>query len=534
MLLLVPFAAYSADPFQLHSNGQIWEYTGTPCSGDSCPGWRMLDNNPRTVAIAAGLSRQPGGGRPRPIRRELYQLHNDGAIWRYTGTPCSGASCPGWRMLDNNPRTVAIAAGGGPGSGRPTPIGRELYQLHNDGAIWRYTGTPCSGSSCPGWEKLDNNPNTRTIVAAADRLYQLHNGGDIWRYTGTPCSGSSCPGWEKLDNNPNTRTIVAAADRLYQLHNNGEIWRYIGPACGATSCLGWQLLDNNPITRAIVAAGDDLYQLHEGGAIWRYTGTPCTASSCPGWQRLLGAVDNPDNGTISIVGLDFAGSNSQLYMFSYDGGMAGNNLPIVSLRRYTGPPCSGNSCPGWEELDLNPSTVAISDTAANRVTTQYLHVSRFDSATLPSPVLSNADVDRILSDAGNLLQNNDGTGDVSCNMAFARSGDVTTFTTGNGNINSGPDYDAVVGLAGNVKVVNRINWCSVLRPSFIGCAFGSEHSFVVVRHTTSLEGILWAHEYGHNKGLGHRNNDANALMNQINGNTRTMVNANECAAIRRE
>lgn len=42
----------------------------------------------------------------------LYQLHRDGKIWRYTGQPCSGASCPGWQMLDNNPRTVAIAAGG--------------------------------------------------------------------------------------------------------------------------------------------------------------------------------------------------------------------------------------------------------------------------------------------------------------------------------------------------------------------------------------------------------------------------------------
>jgi len=57
----------------------------------------LLDNNPRTVSIAAGGT-------------SLYQRHNDGKIWRSTGTPCSGASCPGWQMLDNNGATVDIVA----------------------------------------------------------------------------------------------------------------------------------------------------------------------------------------------------------------------------------------------------------------------------------------------------------------------------------------------------------------------------------------------------------------------------------------
>ena len=41
-------------------------------------------------------------------------------IWRYTGTPCSGASCPGWQRLDKNSRTVSLAA-----------MGSDLFQLHN-------------------------------------------------------------------------------------------------------------------------------------------------------------------------------------------------------------------------------------------------------------------------------------------------------------------------------------------------------------------------------------------------------------------
>ena len=89
-----------------------------------------------------------------------------------------------------------------------------------DGTIWRYTGTPCSGNACPGWQALDNNPKTVNIVAADSSLYQLHNDGMIWRYTGTPCSGNSCPGWQRLDNNPKTKEIDAAGTALYQLYGN--------------------------------------------------------------------------------------------------------------------------------------------------------------------------------------------------------------------------------------------------------------------------------------------------------------------------
>jgi hypothetical protein len=100
-------------------------------------------------------------------------------------------------MLDNNPKARAIAT-----------AGDRLFQLHNDGMIWRYTGAPCTGNSCPGWQRLDNNPKTRAIVAAGEQLFQLHNDGMIWRYTGTPCTGNSCPGWQMLDNNPRTKWLA--------------------------------------------------------------------------------------------------------------------------------------------------------------------------------------------------------------------------------------------------------------------------------------------------------------------------------------
>ena len=109
------------------------------------------------------------------------------------------------------------------------------------------------------WELLDRNPASVSIVAAGDDLYQLHNNGSIWRYTGPPVAG-----WELLDRNPATRQIAAAGDKLYQIHNNGFIWRYTG-----TPVTGWELLDKDVATKQIAAAGDKLYQIHSGGRIWR-------------------------------------------------------------------------------------------------------------------------------------------------------------------------------------------------------------------------------------------------------------------------
>ena len=138
-----------------------------------------------------------------PVLNLLYQLHNNGELWKHTGPPCSGSSCPGWQRLDTNSATVAIAA-----------AGDFLYQLHRDGSIWKYTGTPCTKEGiCSGWQMLDNNRATVAIAAAAgNNLYQLHNNGEIWRYTGTPCSGGHCSGWEMLDNN---RATVAISSKSY-------------------------------------------------------------------------------------------------------------------------------------------------------------------------------------------------------------------------------------------------------------------------------------------------------------------------------
>jgi hypothetical protein len=251
-----------------------------------------------------------------------------GAIWRHTGVACSGDSCPGWTRLDNNIKTVNIAAGAD-----------RLYQLHQDGWIWRATGVPCTGESCPGWTRLDNNRKTLAIAAGGGDLYQLHNDGRIWKSTGAACSGDSCPGWRMLDNNSATLAIAASGDKLYQLHRDGQIWESTGVACTGESCPGWRTLDNNPRTVAIWATGTRLFQLHYDGRVWRYTGTPCTGSSCPGWALL---DNNPKTVDLSVNG-------GNLFQRHRDGW----------IWRSTGTACAGESCPGWVRLDNNPRSNSI-------------------------------------------------------------------------------------------------------------------------------------------------------------------------------
>lgn len=155
-----------------------------------------------------------------------------------------------------------------------------------------------------------------------------------------------------------------------------------------------------------------------------------------------------------------------------------------------------------------------------------LDVSRFNTSTL-----DNAAADTILGDATTVLATNDGEGDEACRVRLQRNGDVGTFTTGDGSIDTQAEFNTVNGLAGHVKVVNQINWCGAILPNVIGCAPVPGTSLVVVRFTANMEGILWAHEFGHNKGLNHRN-DANAVMNATINANRRRINSAECTAFR--
>lgn len=239
--------------YELRTNGSILQ---TTCSGNSCQGSLQLDDNPAAASITSG-----GGG--------LFQMHSNASIWEYAGPPCGVSGCPGWLKMDDNSGTAAIAAGYGLG-GSP-----YLFQLHFSGSIWQSTGTPCGSGGCPGWIEVDNNSLTKQIIAAGGTMFfcsqtscppsipplvQLHSDGTIWQYTGTPCSSTGCPGWQKLDDNPSAVQIFGfvsgggGPDSIFEFHNDGSIWKYVGPPCSGNSCPGWQFIGSAPSAKAIMTA----------------------------------------------------------------------------------------------------------------------------------------------------------------------------------------------------------------------------------------------------------------------------------------
>jgi len=144
--------------------------------------------------------------------------------------------------------------------------------------------------------------------------------------------------------------------------------------------------------------------------------------------------------------------------------------------------------------------------------------------------LDNTCVDCILADATEILQTKDGADDVACPVRLARKGDVTEFNTGSGSIDSQADFNTIMGVRGDVKLVDEINWCGRYVVAY-GCA-QKDKSLAVVPINPDKAGILWAHEYGHVKGRSHRNADS-ALMRAWLGTRNKKVNRAECRALRK-
>ncbi|HSE15771.1 MAG TPA: matrixin family metalloprotease [Pyrinomonadaceae bacterium] len=153
-------------------------------------------------------------------------------------------------------------------------------------------------------------------------------------------------------------------------------------------------------------------------------------------------------------------------------------------------------------------------------------VRRFTNTNMPA-----GEADQILAAASSILRVDDGAGDVGCRIGLSRIRDLTTFSQGDGSIDSAAEFATVMGLAGDVKVVNAINFCGGLIPNVLGCAPIGGGSFTVVRFGSQveIEAIAWAHEFGHNQGLPHRN-DQNAIMNGTISATNRRVTTGECSA----
>jgi len=322
--------AWGQEFYQTHSDGSIWEYTGTPCGPRSCPGWIELDNNPNMSMIAAG-----GGA--------LYEMHKDGSIWWYIGPACSGGSCPGWVELDDNPAGAAIGVGGS-----------IPYEMHYDGSLWEFNGVICTGGSCPGWTEL-TGPGVGFQVpfgfsAGANASSVVYENSDQYGENFF-LFGGAINNWPLIDTSVYALSFAVGSNTLYDVRWQGSPDYSIRQYTGSPITYNWETIFYGKPSPdgaiASIAAGGGLYMQRPDKdgyySIWQYTGTPCNGTTCPGWVE----IDNHRD-SFALV----AGSNTAYQMRSPSTGK-------VSIWQYTGTPCSGSVCSGWVPLDDNPNTTSI-------------------------------------------------------------------------------------------------------------------------------------------------------------------------------
>jgi hypothetical protein len=169
--------------------------------------------------------------------------------------------------------------------------------------------------------------------------------------------------------------------------------------------------------------------------------------------------------------------------------------------------------------------------------THRLQVSRVRSIQL-----AERQVDEILVEMGDVLQVQDGPDDVACNVEFTRDGTVGTFDTtwGDGMIATDTEFREIIGMPGDVKVVDLIAWCSnddgqTINFTTAGCQFGGTF-VVVVDLRLALAGVVWTHEFGHARELPHRSDDPQVpkmIMNEAVGEENRQADGPECSRYRR-
>ena len=397
------------------------------------------------------------------------------------------------------------------------------------------TFRPWQGYAIPNgvWLTADLNGDGRTdlfhAVANTDYVHTWMSNGNGTFNVGTfrPWQGYAIPNgvWLSADLNGDGRTdivhAVANTDYVHTWMSNGNGTFNVGtfrPWQGYAIPNGvWLAADINGDRRTdlvhAVANTDYVHTWVSNGNGSFNVGTfrPWPGYAIPNGQWMTADL----NGDARMDIVHVVQSTDYIHTWFSNGNGSFN---VGTFRPWSGYPISRGQ---WLALDLSADGRSDLVNVHEIPPSRPLTVGRFNTATL-----TNADADRILDDATTVLFRNDGAGDVSCSARLHRTGDVTAFNNGNGIINSQADFNAISGLAWRVKVVNQINWCAALIPNVIGCA-GSGSSQLVVRFTANQEGILWAHEYGHTRGLPHVTG-ASSIMNATISTIRNQATQGEC------
>jgi hypothetical protein len=155
-----------------------------------------------------------------------------------------------------------------------------------------------------------------------------------------------------------------------------------------------------------------------------------------------------------------------------------------------------------------------------------------------STALSATEAGQIVQSSGKVLQIKDATDDVVCDVKL-QVDSIDPLETGDGVVDSKLAFDAL--FAGttpaaprrDVRVVSEITWCGAIIASAAGCGDPPPGLRVAVaRRGNDREGILWAHEVGHTRGLQHRP-DLTALMNPTILPDHNVLHSSECTDYRK-
>lgn len=137
------------------------------------------------------------------------------------------------------------------------------------------------------------------------------------------------------------------------------------------------------------------------------------------------------------------------------------------------------------------------------------------------------------SAATSLLQANDGVcSDVACCVILNKAGATGNFGSASDGldvITNQTELDAVfaVGSHATKVVLSAMNCCGV-SGSILGCASTTSRNIVMV---ASADADVWAHEFGHTKGLQHNNACLQLIMHETALNTKAVMSS-ECDAFR--
>jgi hypothetical protein len=144
----------------------------------------------------------------------------------------------------------------------------------------------------------------------------------------------------------------------------------------------------------------------------------------------------------------------------------------------------------------------------------------------PDTTLSNDELTNILEDASAVLKNKDGPEDVACDVEFKRDGDISIYADHDGFMDSAAKWTSLAHDRAYAKIVIEITFCGdkLVDPTTAGCG-DPRYGYFVIRRLANkaAEGVMWAHEYGHTKGLRHREDRAPKLSSPVLPNPHALM-----------